>query len=269
MPPEIPPQICTIYSLLLFGALMCSIIILRRPGHEWPLVVAANRDEMLDRPWDAPDRHWPDRPEVIAGRDRLAGGSWFGRNDYGVFAAILNREGSLGPSLDKRSRGELVLEALDYPDAAQAAEALADLNANAYRSFNLVVGDNTDVLHVANRASADRIAVEKVPSGLSMLTSREINDCRNARIKMYLPQFELADVPNPDSGDWMAWRQILSDKNCDPTIDPSSAMCIVSNWGFGTVSSTLLALPAPGADNPLGIYMFAPGRPDQSDYAPV
>ncbi|MEC9183742.1 MAG: NRDE family protein, partial [Pseudomonadota bacterium] len=37
---------------------MCSIIILRRPGHAWPLVVAANRDEMLDRSWDAPDRHW-------------------------------------------------------------------------------------------------------------------------------------------------------------------------------------------------------------------
>ena len=78
-----------------------------------------------------------------------------------------------------------------------------------------------------------------------------------------------ADVPDPDSGDWIAWQQILSDKNCDPTTDPSSAMCIVSDWGFGTVSSTLLALPAPGADNPLGIYMFAPDRPDQSAYAPV
>lgn len=248
---------------------MCSIIILRRPRHEWPLVVAANRDEMLDRKWDAPDRHWPDRPEVVAGRDCLAGGSWLGRNDHGVFAAILNREGSLGPSLNKRSRGELVLEALDYPDASEAADALADLDTNAYRSFNLVVGDNTNVFHVANRARADRIAVEEVPHGLSMLTSREINDRRNTRIKNYLPQFESADVPDPNSGDWIAWQQILSDKNCDPTTDPSSAMCIVSDWGFGTVSSTLLALPAPGADNPLGIYMFAPGRPDQSAYAPV
>ena len=248
---------------------MCSIIILRRPGHEWPLVAAANRDEMLDRKWDAPDRHWPDRPEVVAGRDRLAGGSWVGRNDHGVFAAILNREGSLGPTLNKRSRGELVLEALDYPDASEAADALADLDTNAYRSFNLVVGDNTNVFHVANRTRADQIAVEEVPSGLSMLTSREINDRRNARIKMHLPQFESADVPDPESGDWKAWRQILSDKNCDPATDPSSAMCIISDWGFGTVSSTLLALPAPGADTPLGIFLFAPGRPDQLAYAPV
>ena len=107
------------------------------------------------------DRHRPDRPEVIAGRDRLAGGSWFGRNDHGVFAAILNREGSLGPSADKRSRGELVLEALDHPDAAAAADALADLDANAYRSFNLVVGDNTDVFHIANRARRTALPLKR------------------------------------------------------------------------------------------------------------
>ncbi|MEC8198375.1 MAG: NRDE family protein [Pseudomonadota bacterium] len=248
---------------------MCSIIILRRPGHAWPLVVAANRDEMLDRSWDAPDRHWPDRPEVIAGRDRLAGGSWFGRNDHSVFAAILNREGSLGPSADKRSRGELVLEALDHPDAAAAADALADLDANAYRSFNLVVGDNTDVFHLANRARANSITIEEVMPGLSMLTSQEINDRRNARIGLYLPQFESADVPDPELDDWTAWRRILSDNTSDPAVGPSSAMCIVSDCGFGTVSSTLLAFPAAGSDNPAGIYMFAPGRPDQADYAPV
>ena len=224
---------------------------------------------MLDRSWDAPDRHWPDRPEVVAGRDRLAGGSWFGRNDHGVFAAILNREGSLGPSADKRSRGELVLEALDHPDAAAAADALADLDANAYRSFNLVVGDNTDVFHLANRARANSITVEEVMPGLSMLTSQEINDRRNARIGLYLPQFESAEVPDPESNDWTAWRHILSDNTSDPAVGPSSAMCIVSDCGFGTVSSTLLAFPAAGSDNPAGIYMFAPGRPDQADYAPV
>ena len=40
---------------------MCTLVILRRPGHDWPLVLAANRDEMTGRPWRAPDRHWPDQ----------------------------------------------------------------------------------------------------------------------------------------------------------------------------------------------------------------
>jgi uncharacterized protein with NRDE domain len=53
---------------------LCSIVILRRPGHDWPVVVGANRDEMADRPWLAPGRHWPDRPNVVAGLDKLAGG---------------------------------------------------------------------------------------------------------------------------------------------------------------------------------------------------
>jgi len=248
---------------------MCSIIILRRPGHSWPVVVGANRDEMLDRAWDAPARHWPNRPEVIAGHDRLAGGSWFGRNDYGVFAAILNREGSLGPSVEKRSRGELVLEALDHSDAAAAAEALASINTDAYRSFNLVVGDNTNVFHIANRACNHRVAIEPFPNGLSMLTSQEINDRQNARIDAFLPSFETAVPPDPDTGDWTAWRKILADGTIKATIGPSSAMCIASNWGFGTVSSTLLALPAPEAEDQTGIYLFADGPPNRTEYTPV
>lgn len=248
---------------------MCSVIILRRPGHKWPLLVAANRDEMIDRAWDPPDRHWDDRADVIAGRDRLAGGSWLGRNDDGVFAAILNREGSLGPSTDKRSRGELVLEALDHPNAADAARAMENLDPQAYRSFNLVVGDNTECFHVANRANADRIAVAEIPVGLSMLTSQEINDRRNARIAAYLPMFEAAEPPDPDAEDWSGWTSILADGRYDPAVGPSAAMCIVSDWGFGTVSSALLAFPAPGAENPAGIYRFAPGRPDEHAYRPV
>ena len=48
---------------------MCTFVILRRHGHEWPVIVGANRDEMIGRPWQAPARHWPDRPEVVAGLD--------------------------------------------------------------------------------------------------------------------------------------------------------------------------------------------------------
>ena len=54
---------------------MCTVVILRRPGHDWPLILATNRDEMTDRPWRPPGRHWPDRAEVTAGRDELAGGT--------------------------------------------------------------------------------------------------------------------------------------------------------------------------------------------------
>src|SRR5260370_16726288 len=76
---------------------MCTLVILRRPEHPWPVVIGANRDEMIDRPAKPPGRHWPDRAEVVAGIDLLAGGSWLGLNDWGVAAAVLNRPGSPPP----------------------------------------------------------------------------------------------------------------------------------------------------------------------------
>ena len=99
---------------------MCSIVILRQPGATYPLILGGNRDEMAGRPWKLPARHWPDRPDLIGGIDELAGGSWLALNDTGVVAVVLNRMGTLGPEDGKRSRGELVLDALDYADAADA-----------------------------------------------------------------------------------------------------------------------------------------------------
>ena len=103
------------------------------------MLLATNRDEMRYRPSEPPGRHWSDRPQVVAGLDRTGGGSWLGMNDQGLVAAIMNRKHSLGPAPGKRSRGELVLEALDHVGAKEAAWALADLHPNVYRPFNLVV----------------------------------------------------------------------------------------------------------------------------------
>src|SRR5205807_8307617 len=88
---------------------MCTSVLLRRPGHDWPLILGANRDEMATRPSKPPARHWPDRAEVVAGLDVEAGGSWLGVNDAGVTAAMLNRHGTLGRAKGVRPRGELVL----------------------------------------------------------------------------------------------------------------------------------------------------------------
>ena len=123
---------------------MCTVIVLIRPGHDWPLVLAANRDEMLDRAWDPPGRYWPDRPGVVAGRDRTAGGTWMGVNDANLVAAVLNRPGSLGPAVGKRSRGELPLLALEHAAASDAAAAITDADASAWRSFNPVIADGCE-----------------------------------------------------------------------------------------------------------------------------
>ena len=259
---------------------MCTAVILRRPAHAWPLIFAANRDEMGGRPWLPPGRHWPDRPEVTAGQDLLAGGSWLGVNDHGVLAAVLNRRGSLGPAADKRSRGELVLEALDHADAADAARALSALNPDAYRSFNLVIADSRDgywLRHSGETAGA--VEVFDLPEGLSMLTAFDRNDGEaSARVRHYLPRFEAAVTPDPDrdaaeDSGWQAWRALLGSREHDPEAGPGGAMTVSLASGFGTVCSAFLALPAPAnsltAKPRRPIWLFAPGPADRTAFQPI
>jgi|AGTN01.1.fsa_nt_gi Uncharacterized conserved protein len=247
---------------------MCTLVMLRRPHSTWPLLVAANRDEMAGRPWKVPGRHWPDRPEVVAGRDDLAGGSWLGLNGTGVMAAVLNRMGTLGPQTGKRSRGELVLEALDHNDAADAAEALSHLDGRAWRPFNMVVADNRDAYWVRADGHA-RVRVHPVAEGLHLVTALDLDDPSSPRIAAYAPRFARAAVPDPDRGDWAAWAALMADGGGGGGDgEEAAAMCFTRADGFGTVSSSLIALPGMDGGKP-PVWLFAPGRPDRTAYAPV
>jgi hypothetical protein len=271
---------------------MCTVIVLRRPESPWPLLLGANRDELKSRPWQAPGRHWRDRPEVVAGLDVLAGGSWLGINDDGVVAAVLNRVGTLGPAAGKRSRGELVLEALDHADAAAAAQALIHVDPDAYRPFNLLVADPRDAFwlrHAGGLLSfgyrtpdgawreveavrmpqaghesemrAPAIECWPVPDGWSMITARDLNDSTSARVRHFLPQFEHAKPPDPGADDWASWIELLGQRR-GVDDDPTNGMAIVTDGDYGTVCSTLVALPATGEP----IMKFAAGSPDQTPF---
>ncbi len=246
---------------------MCSVVILWRPGHAWPLILAANRDEMLDRPWLRPGRHWPDRQEVVAGRDQTAGGSWLGLNDHGVVAGVLNRPGSLGPAPGMRSRGELVLEALDHADAIGAVGALTHLAASSYRPFNMVIADNRDGFWLANRDNR-KVTARRLPEGVSLLTAWDLNDTESGRIRRFLPLFRNAREPDPDRGDWQDWIALLGTRDGGRDDDNREhAMNVVSTFGFGTSSSSLIALPADIEREP--VWLFAAGRPDEAPFEPV
>ena len=244
---------------------MCSLVLLHRPGRPWPLLVAANRDELASRPARAPARHWPDRAHVTAGLDVTAGGSWLGVNDDGLVAAVLNRRGTLGPQAGKRSRGELVLEALDHAEAYHAAEALSGLDPRAYRPFNLVVADAGDAFWVRH-AGDGPVKAHPLRPGYTFLEAGEVNDRRLPRTAVFLPLFEAATVPDPQTGEWAAWQTLLA-KRSSRTGDPRDAMCIVTGGDYGTVSSSLLALQPFATEPP--IWLYADGRPGEVPWQPV
>jgi uncharacterized protein with NRDE domain len=229
---------------------MCTVVILYRPKHPWPVIMAANRDEMASRPSAAPARHWPDRPHVVAGIDKLADGTWLGLNDYGLVAGVLNRRHSLGPQKGFRSRGELPLEALDHAEAALAADALSDLDPSSFRAFNMIIADRKKAFWLSSANQEENgaeaaVQAAEIPPGLSMITAYDCNDLKSPRIKMYLPRFQAAAAPDPEAEDWAAWKSLLSSSLYDAEVGPEGAMNIVANaQGFGTVSSSLIALPS-------------------------
>ena len=105
-----------------------------------------------------------------------------------------------------------------------------------------------------------------------MLTSADMNDTSHPRIARYLPQFERGAPPDPDTGDWSSWGALLANRCFDKGAGSSGAMCIVTDYGYGTVSSSLIALASAEAiadDDARDIWLFAPGPPDATAHGPV
>jgi hypothetical protein len=253
---------------------MCTVVILRRPDHKWPLILAANRDEMAGRPWRPPGRHWADRVDIVAGYDELAQGTWLGLNDSGVIAGVLNRQGSLGPDPQLRSRGELPLEALDHADAIDAVAALSRLDGRSWRSFNMVIADNRDAYWIKSLGpdGDDKVIVGEIPEGLHMLTSLDLDDVKSGRIAAFLPRFRAAKSPDPDTGDWGEWQRLLASRGegpIKPDEERDRSMCIVTETGFGTLSSSLIALPSSADLAVRPIWLFAAGRPGETPFKSV
>ncbi len=221
-------------------------------------MLVANRDEALDRAWDPPAAWWPEQPGVIAGKDRTAGGTWMGVNAHGVTAAVLNRPGSLGPAAGKRSRGELPLLALAETSMATAVEAIAVLDAGQWRGFNMVIADRTGATFIRG-AGHGRPSARRLPPGVSMITAHDPNDQDSPRVARHLTRFREATPPGPD--DWAAWRAILADRSGTA----GEQINVEPRGGFGTVCSSLLAIPAAGEP----VWLFAAGAPDQAPFEPV
>lgn len=225
---------------------MCSIIL--RIGVAG-VFIGANRDEMVARAWDPPGEYWPG---IIAGRDRLAGGTWLGMNRRGVVAAVLNRRGSLGPAPGKRSRGELPLLALAPESMGAALAALQDLDAAWYRSFNLVLADQAGGF-LLRGMGRDKVDIAPLAAGVTMITAGDPNDLLLPRIAKHLPRFEAAGFE-----DWGA-------RLADASGPWDAALNIPEKNGFGTVCSSLIALPRDGAP----AWKFCAGRPDVIEFASV
>ena len=124
---------------------MCLIVFDWNPTQGLRLV--ANRDEFHARP-SAALNWWAEQPQILAGRDLQAGGSWLGLSRQGRFAAITNvREA--GAETGPRSRGHLVRDFLASSSSPHVW--LEDLEPQAYPGFNLLLLAGKELVYISNR----------------------------------------------------------------------------------------------------------------------
>jgi len=133
---------------------MCLILVGWQARSDYQLLVAANRDEFHARP-AAPAAFWRDKPNVLAGRDLEAMGTWIGVSRGGRFAAVTNYRGAREPSAAE-SRGALVSAFL--ANGASAASYITDVarRASKYSGFNLLACDRDELWWMSNRDGAPR-----------------------------------------------------------------------------------------------------------------
>ena len=129
---------------------MCLLVAAYDFHPAYRLVLAGHRDEFHARP-AAPLGWWPDAPDLLAGRDLEAGGTWLGLHRGGRLAVLTNfrGEGSLRPGAP--SRGLLIPAFLARDESARTFARWLTGSAADYSGFNMLAFDGTTLEYVANR----------------------------------------------------------------------------------------------------------------------
>lgn len=202
---------------------MCLIVFAWRPSHPTPLIVAANRDEFYARP-TLPLARWPDAPQVYAGRDLEAGGTWMGISDDGRFAALTNIRDPNQP-IGLRSRGDLVARYLSGAQSLEDYLAEAAGRAAEYTGFNLLAGD---ARHLYYLNSADPVPV-RLEEGIYGVSNAGLNTPWPKLVKAKAALAGHLGDPQPST-----LLQLLH----DPT---PAAQAELPNTGVGLATEALLS----------------------------
>ena len=227
---------------------MCLIVFAWQLMPATPLIAAANRDEFYERPAAAAD-WWDDHPQVYAGRDLQAGGTWMGITRDSRFAALTNIRAPGERRPDAPSRGHLVSNFLH--SSLSPEEYVASLAAEncSHNGYNLLVGDRNTLIWYSNRGQDNPQNGKPLYPGIYGLSNALLNDPWHKVVKTRAQFGSLLCTNAPDDAyfDMLADAELAPDTHLPstgvdiPTERMLSAVCIHSP-GYGTRTSTLVRL---------------------------
>ena len=231
---------------------MCLLIMIRDFDPHYPTVVASNRDESRLRVASPPGLFVASTTRILSPRDRRAGGTWLGLNDRSVFAGITNVAADQDQPRDT-SRGELPHLALDHVDLSDGIAAVRERCAQAeFNSFQLLVADGSRavVLRQSSGTLEESVAEERIvvlsnEHGLGELELDRLTDVLAPGLSFDQRIGEL--------------KAVLLDEG------ESGGHRVLKRGGeFGTVSSSILAIPR--ADVGSLLWLYAQGDPAVTAY---
>jgi hypothetical protein len=255
---------------------MCTAVLSIEPGA--PVLLAGIRDELVDRAWQPPGRHWARYPDLVGGLDLLSGGTWLAvAPAAGRVACVLNARGRTAPASTRRSRGVLPLQAAAEGKLERAPLADFDpfhlLSAEpglamlwSWDGERLTERELTAGLHIIVNEGLDSDQLVGGPGGAAAGpgaaaagpgTESAGQEARAsaarahelARMAHFRPRLRAAARPVPRPGlpvrqAWGAWLPLIDGDGIGP--DDQRALIVRADLGdgriFGTTSVSLVAL---------------------------
>lgn len=223
---------------------MCLVVVAWQVVPGLPLVLAGNRDEFHARPAAAAD-WWPESPDLLAGRDLEAGGTWLGVTREGRYGVVTNyREGS--PRGGDLSRGLLLTGWLTGCETAAGFGERLQREEQRYAGFNLLYGDRRALHYHTNREAASR----RLEPGIHGVSNALLD---TPWPKLLRTRARLAELIGDDRVEPDALLEILADTEpagedgeADPRLDPAVRRVLSAPFiltpDYGTRCSTVILL---------------------------
>jgi uncharacterized protein with NRDE domain len=229
---------------------MCLIVVGWRLREDYPLMLAANRDEFFARP-AAPAAFWQDHSGILAGRDLLQGGSWLGLTRSGRLAAVTNYRDGRRERIGRLSRGWLVRDYLLSEQQPSSFLTQVRATADQYDGFNLIAGTQEGLFHYSNRgtevtalpAGAHGLSnhllntpwpkVRRARQGLAALADSAAATLPDALFALLADQTPAPDEALPHTGIGLEWERLLS-------------TAFIRSTDYGTRCSTVLLVDRTG-----------------------
>ena len=224
---------------------MCLIVFANNILEDYKLIFAANRDEFYNRPSEQAE-FWNEYPDLLAGKDLQAGGTWMGITKQGKFAAITNFRDLKNHRTDAPSRGNLTIDflvnnisALDYYNSLK--ETL-----NQFNGFNLILGTVDELFYFSNKTDG----LKKLESGIHGISNAILDtpwpkvekskrQLQNLIEQKNIHPWEILNLLDDTS---LAKDEELPDTGVGLELERMLSPIFIKSKEYGTRSSTILTV---------------------------